>query len=94
MLDLYLIRHAESEMNHEGDLIGGRSNETPLSKKGMRQASLLGKRLKNSGIVWNEIYSSTARRAVETAIGVGEQVEYSLDDIVKTPELLELDQGD
>lgn len=60
MLDIYLIRHAESEMNNNRHLIGGRSNYTQLSQRGIHQANLLGQRLKQSGIVFDNIYSSSA----------------------------------
>ena len=92
MLDIYLIRHAESEMNNNCHLIGGRSNSTPLSKTGVYQANLLGKRLKQSGVVFDNIYSSSAKRTQETARNVGLHLEFSLDDVVITPKLLELDQ--
>ncbi len=91
MLDLYLIRHAESEVNNHEELIGGRSNDSPLSLNGKHQAILLSKRLAN---IFDELYSSTAKRAIDTAQPVGEISGYSIDDIIKTPELLELDQGD
>lgn len=94
MLDLYLIRHAESEMNKRSDLIGGRSNGTPLSENGKIQATLLGRRLKASGVIFDEIYSSTARRTVETAEAVAEKLGYSIDRIFQSSRLLELDQGD
>lgn len=94
MLDIYLIRHAESEMNNNGHLIGGRSNSTPLSNRGVYQAKLLGKRLKQSGVVFNDVYSSSAERTQETARNVGLYLGFSLDDVVVTPQLLELDQGD
>jgi len=94
MLDIYLIRHAESEMNNNWHLIGGRSNATPLSQRGILQAVSLGKRLKYSGVVFDEIYSSTAKRTLETAKNTGLHSGFSLDDVVKASELLELDQGD
>ena len=94
MLDLYLIRHAESEMNNRSDLIGGRTNHTPLSEKGKRQATLLGRRFHDSGVFFDNFYSSTARRTVETAEIVIEQLGRSIDEVVQTQILLELDQGD
>lgn len=88
MLDLYLIRHAESELNRFLQIIGGRSNETPLSENGREQAYLLGERL--SKIPFTVYYSSPAVRSLETArIAHG-----TLDDVVQSPLLLELDQGD
>jgi probable phosphoglycerate mutase len=94
MLDIYLIRHAESEMNNNGDLIGGRTNSTPLSDRGIHQANLLGKRLKQSGILFNNIYSSSAKRAQETAEIVGSYLGFSLSDVEVTDKILELSQGD
>jgi broad specificity phosphatase PhoE len=94
MLDIYLIRHAESEINKRRDLIVGRSNSAPLSTRGMDQSDLLGKRLKNSGIVFSNIYSSSATRSIETAKKAVAYFGLSLNDILVTPEILELDQGD
>ena len=94
MLDIYLIRHAESEMNKNEHLIGGRSNSTPLSQKGINQAISLGKRLKHSRVIFDELYSSTAKRTLETARKVGEHMGFSQDNVIKTSELLELDQGE
>jgi len=94
MLDIYLIRHAESEMNNNRHLIGGRSNSTPLSDRGVCQADLLGRRLKESGVFFNNVYSSSAERTLKTAINVGLHLGFSLDNIVVTSKILELDQGD
>lgn len=94
MLDLYLIRHAESEMNVRDDLVGGNSLETPLSSRGRRQAEFLGKRLKAAGIVFEVVHSSTATRAFDTALIAGQKAGFSADEIVKTEQLLEIDQGD
>ncbi|MBR9705225.1 histidine phosphatase family protein [Candidatus Pacearchaeota archaeon] len=94
MINLYLIRHAESELNEERYLISGVSNKIPLSKRGLLQAELLGNRFRDSGVFFDEVYSSTTIRALDTAKIVGKQLNYSLDDVVITPELLELSQGD
>lgn len=94
MLDLYLIRHAESDMNNNPHLIGGRSNETPLSERGKIQSLMLGRRLYKSEISFDSVYTSTAKRALATAKPVSDQLGYSIDEIIQCPELLELDQGD
>ncbi|MBI2666233.1 histidine phosphatase family protein [Candidatus Woesearchaeota archaeon] len=94
MLDLYLIRHAESEANNNPHLISGRSNEIPLSEVGKYQAELLGKRFKDHKIIFDRWYSSTAVRTVETARISGKVVEHSIDEVLKSPELLELDMGE
>ena len=93
VMDLYLIRHGESEANKQKDLVGGRDNDTPLSERGRYQADLLGKRFKKFGVVFDEVYSSTAKRALETAERVGKRAGFSLDDVVATPEILEMDMG-
>ncbi len=93
MLDLYFIRHAECERNLEPHLIGGRSSDSPLSSLGKKQASLLGKRLASQGVSFQHVYSSTAVRCRETAVGAGSHLDYNLQDIVLLDELLELDQG-
>ena len=87
MLDLYLIRHAESDMNNSNHLIGGRSNDTPLTKRGMSQAKLLGWRLKSDGIQFDKVYSSTALRANTTAQIVSGIVGYQLEKIVLSEQL-------
>ena len=94
MLNLFLIRHAESEMNNRLDLIGGRSMNSPLSLRGVEQANLLGARFKNNGIVFDEIYSFTAKRAMDTAMKTCEQFGISKENIVLSSEILELDQGE
>jgi len=94
MLDLYLFRHAESESNKNPHLIGGRSDETPLSPLGELQASWLGERLRDKGVDFDQIYSSTAARAKKTAAVVCKQIGYPLENIIYSERLLELDQGE
>ena len=94
MLDLYLIRHAESEMNVQEHLIGGRNDAVNLSPKGELQAWYLGKRFREDRIQFDYIYSSTAVRAQRTAQIVCQEIKYPLDRIIYSTALLELDQGD
>lgn len=65
--ELYLIRHAESEMNTNPHIIGGRSNHTPLTELGVVQAKMLGKHLLEEGITPDSVYSSPAVRTLTTA---------------------------
>lgn len=81
-------------MNSKGHLICGRSNEIALSQRGAYQAGLLGKRLARSGVVFDDVYSSSAKRSLETARIVGTHICFSLDEVISTADLLELDQGD
>ena len=95
VLELYLIRHAESVYNAENNLIvGGQSNHIQLSDKGVRQALLLGQRLKDEKIIFDEVYSSTADRALNTAMIVCASIQYPISKIKKSKSVLELDQGD
>ena len=93
MLDLYLIRHAESQMNVNHHLIGGRSNDTPLSSLGELQALWLGERFRNEDVQFAKVYSSTAVRTRETAKIVCNQIRYPLENILFSEKLLELNQG-
>jgi len=66
-IELYLIRHAQSEMNLNPHIIGGRSASTPLSQLGGKQSEALRYFLRNQGIAFNDVYSSPFNRAVSTA---------------------------
>lgn len=59
---VYFVRHGESEGNK---LKFHQVEETPLSEKGIKQAEVLAKRLKNIKI--DVIYSSNVNRAKQTA---------------------------
>ncbi|MCI0529366.1 MAG: histidine phosphatase family protein [Nitrospira sp.] len=61
---LLLIRHGESELNSVGIFQGG-DLDPSLSPLGREQARALGNRLKWDGV--KSIYSSTLKRAIETA---------------------------
>ncbi len=93
-LDLYLIRHAESRLNEDGHLIGGRTNHAPLTTRGKEQAILLGQRLADGTVNFNEVYASPAVRTVQTAQIVCGTLDFPLDAIVQRKELQELSQGD
>ncbi len=93
-LTLYLIRHAESEMNQNPHLIGGRSPRTPLSPLGIEQAMKLGKYFHKHDITFNAIYSSTAVRAIGTARLVLKEFNVPEDNVTTTDQLVEIGQGD
>jgi len=94
VVHLYLIRHAESEANVNGHLIGGRSDHSPLSRHGELQAMVLGKYLRTTGVRFDSVHSSTAVRAVRTAEISCEAIDFPLEDIVMSDDLLELSQGE
>lgn len=67
-VSILLIRHGESDMNVRPGLICGRSNATPLTEKGKTEAAACGARLaKCYPDGFDELYSSTAERAKQTA---------------------------
>ena len=63
--ELYLIRHGQSESNANTEYLQG-SIDCSLTPKGFMQARLLGKRLKEDGITFDRVYSSSLVRAVQT----------------------------
>lgn len=66
-VELYLIRHAETVMNTNPHLVGGRSNDTPLTSKGIEQAKRLGTIMLSKGIMPQMVFVSPARRTIQTA---------------------------
>jgi broad specificity phosphatase PhoE len=63
VLDLYLMRHGQTQWNLEKRLQGGTDN--PLNETGRRQANEIAERL--AGVEFVHIYSSGLMRAKETA---------------------------
>jgi broad specificity phosphatase PhoE len=61
------VRHAQSELNLHGNLIGGSSVEIPLTEKGESQATVLGEYFAKNGVHFDEAYCSTAVRTQQTA---------------------------
>ena len=93
MVEIYLIRHAESQANLHLEYIGGRMNETPLSEKGLLQAKLLGDRLKEQNICFDLVYASPAVRTLQTARISCQPIGYNLDQILIADDLQEMDMG-
>lgn len=62
-LDIYLVRHGQTQWNLEKRLQGATDNA--LNETGRRQAAELAQRL--AGVTFSHIYSSGLRRAQETA---------------------------
>lgn len=93
VINLYVIRHAESAANASGShLIGGRSNEIPLTKKGVEQAKQLGRYLFAKGIEPDFIYSSPAVRTLQTAQYALNEMGIASEPMIEDS-LQELDQG-
>jgi broad specificity phosphatase PhoE len=62
MLNLYFVRHGQTEWNTENRFQGRKDSN--LTDKGIDQAKRLSKRLKD--IEWTAIYSSPSKRTMET----------------------------
>lgn len=91
-LDLYLIRHAQSTANANPEIICGQSNHVKLTDKGEKQATSLGKSLAAREIQFDEIYSSVAVRAHQTAQLACKEIGQD-SQIVISDELVEISRG-
>lgn len=72
MKNLILIRHAKSSWDDPdlGDL------ERPLNKRGKRDATTMGRRLRELSLMPDRILASPAKRAVKTAKLIAEELDY------------------
>lgn len=95
MIDIYLIRHAESMANrYHDDVIHGSANDIELSEYGPEQAEKLANRFLKENISFDEVYSSIAVRADETAKTVCKIIGHPLERIIRSEKLVELSKGD
>lgn len=85
MLDIYLLRHGQTQWNADGNRYCGRT-DIPLTETGNRQAELVREHLKT--VAFDAIYSSPLERAFVTASisGGGKPV-------IKDQRLIEIDFG-
>ncbi|HSP56300.1 MAG TPA: histidine phosphatase family protein [Dehalococcoidia bacterium] len=84
---LLLIRHGESQGNHEGRLQGRR--EFPLTERGREQCEALAGRMTTLPV--SAIYSSPIRRAHDTALFVGSELGL---EVTLEPRVQEYDFGE
>lgn len=89
MLEVYLVRHGRTQMNHQGRL-QGRGSDLPLDAEGRAQAQAAGAWVARQGIRFDRVVSSPLRRAVETASLVAAVPD---DAVLTDPLLLEMDYG-
>lgn len=90
--EIYFIRHAETVMNVQPHLVGGRSNWAPLTKNGEEQARALGRHFRAIGLLPDTVHSSPAIRALETARLSLEEMQLDIEPAVHD-EIQELSQG-
>lgn len=90
-INIYLIRHGETEVNILPDMIG-QPADTKLTKNGEEQAAKLGKRFADTH--FDKLYSSTYPRAVHTAGIFMEHLKSMPDGVGYSDSLVEYDPGD
>lgn len=66
---IYIARHGQDEDNAL-DMLNGR-RDTPLTVMGESQAQTLGQTIRDSGVIFDVLYSSPLRRAADTALIAG-----------------------
>lgn len=91
--EVYLIRHAQSNMNKLPELISARSPSAMITPEGKRQARALGVFLLSQGVHFDAVFSSPLERCKQTALSVCQEVNFSKDKIVFADALMELSQG-
>jgi probable phosphoglycerate mutase len=77
-LNIYLIRHAESQANiNPCNVVNGLNLDSPLTEKGRTQALLLGKHLQKNNTKCDVAFSSHALRTQQTSKIVLDNMEYA-----------------
>ena len=94
MNTLVLLRHGESQWNLENRFTGFRDVE--LSPAGEKEADAAGQRLKTLGIKFDAVFTSTQKRAINTAqralAAAGQSDLFAK--VIKHDDLRERDYGD
>ena len=90
-MKIYVMRHGETTGNKEGRLQGWLDN--PLNEYGIKLAELTGEGMREAGITFDAVFSSSLSRAYETARIIiektGSDAEIQVDDRIK-----EINMGD
>ena len=75
---IYIIRHGQTEKN-KANLLQGRS-EHPLNETGIRQAQEAGEWFAEQGIIFDAVFSSPLKRAIDTGkIAAGKESDFRPD---------------
>jgi broad specificity phosphatase PhoE len=105
MLKVICVRHGESQGNYflekryisankTHEIICGHNLDSELTDVGKKQAEMLGLYWEKKGFKPDLIFSSTAKRAIDTAKIVTNILMDTCPKILESPDLLEIDQGD
>ncbi|MCB9991766.1 MAG: 2,3-diphosphoglycerate-dependent phosphoglycerate mutase [Rhodospirillales bacterium] len=91
---LVLLRHGESQWNLENRFTG--FTDVELSENGVREATEAGQRLRAAGIHFDQVFTSTLKRAYTTATIALENAGQAalLESMIKHDDLRERDYGD
>jgi len=74
MTEVLLVRHGETLWNQQGRMQG--QHDSPLTEVGVRQARLLGRRLKD--VPFAALYSSDLERAYRTALSIADETGHDI----------------
>lgn len=91
-LIFHFFRHGQSEANVKNEFIGG-DEDSAITQVGVRQAKVLGQRLKEENLVFEQIYYSPLQRVVLTTKTVCGVAGYNFDKAIVVPALRERNQG-
>lgn len=94
MVEITLVRHAQSAAQLQPHLIIGRYPLTPLTQAGHEQAHLLGMRFKRERARFDQVFASPAIRTCSTLDIVGGYIGFDHLDISLDDALHELDRGE
>lgn len=86
-MDIYLLRHGETDWNREGLLQG--HTDIPLNEGGRKQVHDTVQKLAGTGVKIDLIVSSPLQRACESARIAARQLKYPPENIVVEPMLIE-----
>ncbi len=94
MSNLVLMRHGQSVWNKQNLFTGFKDVE--LTEEGREEAHAAGRELKDKDIAFDQVFTSTLKRAIETTeIALTESGQkYLIDDMIKHDDLRERDYGD
>lgn len=85
MLNIYLLRHGETQWNADGNKYCGRT-DIPLTEKGISQANQVYEQFQ--GMEFSQVYSSPLQRAAKTA-----QIASGTYNVISDDRLIEVDFG-
>ena len=92
MVNIYFVRHGESEANLN-DTFAGQRDDSLLTAKGNMQAQETGKKLKLMNINFDKIISSPLQRAKQTAEEIVKILDYEKELEINSG-IIEYDMGD